>query len=84
MTDAPRLFRLTVTLPDGRRRSRIVKTTNPANDVAASLGGLVAHAGGMLADREVRRVTISTPETIGPRQRQHLMRWYDALDLMLA
>ena len=80
----PRLFRVTIRLRDGSRRSRIVKAPYYERDPLTSLYGLQAQLASLLLDGTITRWSVSVPETIGPRQRERLVRWPTALPEMLA
>ena len=81
--DSPRIFRLQVTLPDGRRRWRLVKCPNPRRDPGASLFGLDARLAELTLAGNITGQSISVPATITARQRDRLVRWDEALLAML-
>lgn len=83
-TETPRIFRLQVTLPDGKRRWRLVKCPYYAKDPAASLFGLTAKMAELELQGEILGHSVLVPATISPAQRQKLVRWNDAVLAMLA
>lgn len=82
--DYPRIVRLSVRLPNGRRRWRLVKVPRPDREPGGSLYGLNAELARLALRRDIAGSAIHVPETITPAQRNRLVRWEVALAAMLA
>lgn len=82
--DRPRLFRLWVRLPDGKRRWALVKCPNYERSPQDSLFGLDAKLAELTLGGQIVGHGVSVPMTITDRQRQRLVRWPEALGRMLA
>ena len=80
----PRIVRVSVTRPDGRRRWRLVKTTRPDRDPGSSIFGLNAALAKLTIDGDIIGSATSVPANITDGQRLKLLRWQAALAAMLA
>lgn len=82
--ETPRIFRVQVTLPNGLRRYRLVKCPFYQRDPQASLFGLDAKLAELTLSGAIVGHSVTVAMTIGPRQRNRLVRWDQALLGMLA
>lgn len=80
---APRILRLSVKLPSGKRRWKLVKTTSTVRDLHASVYGLQAKLAELTVEGTITASSVIVPATITDKQRDKLVRWPEALDAML-
>lgn len=79
----PRIFRVQLRLPSGKRRWKLVKTTSPVRELHASVYGLQAKLAELTVEGRITASAVIAPATITDRQRDRLVRWPEALDAML-
>jgi len=82
--DYPRIMRVSVRLPNGRRRWRLVKIPRPDREPGGSIFGLQAELARLTLRRDIAGHAIHVPATVTPAQRNRLIRWEPALEAMLA
>lgn len=82
--DTPRIFRLTVTRADGKRRRRLVKCPFFMKDPTASYFGLQAKLAELTLGGHIAGHAVRVPAAITASERQRLIRWPEALEGMLA
>lgn len=82
--DSPRIFRVTITRHDGRRRYRFVKCPYWQRDPGASYLGLQAKLAELTLGGHILGHSTMVPAAIPPKVRQRMTRWPEALGEMLS
>jgi hypothetical protein len=83
-SETPRIFRVTITRHDGRRRYRFVKCPYWQRDPGASLLGLQAKLAELTLGGHILGHSTLLPAAIPPKVRPRMTRWPEALGEMLS
>lgn len=81
--DRPRIFRLSVKRPDGKRRYAVVKCPHYERDPGASLLGLNAELAKLTLTGQITASSVIVPAEVSARDRSRLVRWPEAIKRIL-